>query len=157
MAEFVIEEAKSEDLEEARLLVETYTDELGLDTGYLGADEELDNFPGPYAPPRGVILVARRQGVADLVGLVASRPVNEEVCVMKRLYVKPMERRFGLGEKLSLALLDWARDHGYQIMKLDTMDQMTAAIKLYERLGFARCGRFEKHPEACSLYFSIDL
>ena len=157
MTEFTIGEAGPEDIPGVRSLIETYIEELGVDISYQGTEEELANLPGPYAAPGGVILLARRSGALDLVGIVAYRPLNEEVCVMKRLYVKPEERRFGLGEKLCVALIEWARKQGYKIMKLDTLDHLKAAIKLYQRLGFEPCEPFEERPEAHTHHFSINL
>ena len=57
-------------------------------------------------------------------------------CEMKRLYVAPEGRGFGVGRALVEAILDVARRAGYAEIKLDTLPSMTEAIAMYRRSGF---------------------
>ena len=157
MAEFTIGAAGPEDMTAVRSLIEAYIEEPGVDNSYQGTEEELADLPGPYAAPGGLILLAGRESAPDPVGVIAYKPLDEETCVMKRLYVAPEARRFGIGEKLCLELMERARAQGYTVMKLDTLDHLKVAIKLYQRLGFRPCEPFTDSPIEHTHHFSIRL
>ena len=76
---------------------------------------------------------------------------------MKRLYVRPAFRRFGLGRVLAEALLDEARRAGYSVMLLDTLDEMESARELYASLGFEEVAPYYFNPIPGAHYLKADL
>jgi putative acetyltransferase len=70
-------------------------------------------------------------------GMAGIKHVSRDVCELKRLYVSPLYRRVGLGRSLVERLLAAARILGYSKIRLETLDFMEAAIRLYESLGFS--------------------
>ena len=52
------------------------------------------------------------------------------------IYVAPNYRRQGLGRKLMEHAKDWAKDQGYDQLSLQVFTKNTAALKLYENLGY---------------------
>jgi putative acetyltransferase len=78
-------------------------------------------------------------------------------CEMKRLYVRPAFRRFGLGRALAQSLLDEARRAGYSVMLLDTLDDMEAARGLYATLGFEEIPPYYFNPVAGAHYLKAEL
>jgi|LakMenEpi03Aug12_release.lakeMendotaPanAssembly.Ray.scaffolds.fasta_scaffold53430_1 putative acetyltransferase len=96
-------------------------------------------------------------------GMAGIKYVSRNVCELKRLYVSPLHRRVGLGRSLIERLLSGARILGYSKVRLETLDFMEAAIRLYESLGFVRIPEFEGTEgraygiQEHEIYFSIDL
>ena len=96
-------------------------------------------------------------------GMAGIKYVSRDVCELKRLYVSPLHRRVGLGRSLVERLLSEARILGYSRVRLETLDFMEAAIRLYESLGFVRIPEFEGTEgraygiQEHETYFSIDL
>lgn len=133
------------DLDASRRLFRAYVDELDFDLDFQGFEAEMEALPGPYAAPEGAILLAEVEGTA--VGVVAVKPLDEAgVCEMKRLYVSPSHRGNGIGRALGEAILDIARDLGYDVMRLDTVAFMTPARALYRSLGFEERSAYYHNP-----------
>lgn len=71
---------------------------------------------------------------------------------MKRLYVKPAFRKHKIGEALAMQLLKTASASGYKVMKLDTLQKLQPAIKLYEKLGFRNTTAYYRNPISGVVY-----
>jgi ribosomal protein S18 acetylase RimI-like enzyme len=97
----------------------------------------------------------------ELAGCCALRPLDSvdiaNASEMKRLYVRPAFRRFGLGRLLAEAILDAARRQGYACVLLDTLDDMEAARSLYEDLGFEEVPAYYHSPIAGAHYLKVAL
>lgn len=136
-----------------------YGDSLGIDLSFQNFEEELASLPGLYAAPRGTVLLAWVDG--ELAGCCALRPIDDvdvpNAAEMKRLYVRPAFRRFGLGRLLAEAVLDAARRMGYSSVLLDTLDDMEAARALYEELGFVEIPPYYHNPLPGSHYLRVHL
>jgi GNAT superfamily N-acetyltransferase len=66
---------------------------------------------------------------------------------LKRMYVRPRFRGLGFGKLLLDHLADYARTHGVGLVRLETGIHQTAAIRLYERMGFQRIPPFGDYVE----------
>ncbi len=143
------------DLAHIRDLFLEYAASLNFDLCFQGFDEELANLPGAYGPPRGRLFLAEgRGGIAGGVGL---RPLEAEICEMKRLYVRAQFRGLGIGRRLAEATIEAARAIGYRRMRLDTLASMAAANALYAALGFNEIPPYYDNPLTGALYFERQL
>ena len=151
----IVPVASSEHLRQVRELFEEYAGSLGISLEFQNYREELAALPGAYAPPEGQLLVAECGG--EVAGCVAMRKIGEGICEMKRLYVRPAFRKQGLGQALSRAIIEAARQAGYRSMRLDTLKEMKAATALYESMGFRRIDAYYDNPLPNVIYLELQL
>jgi len=144
-----------EDWIQARELFEEYAASLGFDLSFQDFAREVASLPGEYASPRGAILLAGDD--SGIAGCVALRPLADETCEMKRLYVRPTHRGTGVGKRLAEAILAEARVRGYRRMRLDTVPGMEAAMALYRALGFREIEPYRANPIPGALFMEREL
>jgi len=144
-----------DDLKTARDLFEQYAQSLGFDLGFQDFAAELENLPGDYAPPHGCILLAKQD--EHIVGCVALRNLEENVCEMKRLYVLLEARGKSIGRKLAEAAIQRAKQIGYERMRLDTLASMQAANRLYSSLGFHPIAPYRYNPLEGAQFYELPL
>lgn len=125
---------------------------------FQGIDEELAALPGPYAPPNGRLLIAKYEG--KLGGCVCLKRVDESICEVKRLYVRPEMRGLNMGLKLVSQLVREAQQAGYKHIILDSHHSMIKAHAIYEEAGFKRVeapAGFPKNLKPIVVFMECDL
>jgi len=139
-----------------RQLFLEYAGWLDFDLCFQDFDQELATLPGKYAPPQGGLWLARVGG--GLAGVVGLRPLDEDVCELKRLWVRPAFRGHGLGRRLTETAIAAARATGYSAIRLDTIGRlMQEARALYESLGFHETAPYYRNPHPGADYLELDL
>lgn len=151
----IIPVESEKDLEIIRGLFKEYAKSLGFELDFQDFKKELADLPGDYAPPFGCILLAK--DTEQIAGCVALRKMDENICEMKRLYVRPAYRGKGIGKKLSVAIIEKARDMGYKSMRLDTVPSMKQAIALYQSLGFKEIQPYRYNPIEGAKFMELTL
>ena len=151
----LIEAHGAQHVGQARKLFKEYAASLGVDLCFQNFEGELARLPGDYAPPGGRLLIAMDHATA--AGCVALRKIDDEICEMKRLYVRPEFRGKGVGRLLVNAILSEARASGYERMRLDTLPEMKEAIALYQTLGFHPTVAYRHNPIPGALFLELNL
>eukprot|EP00878_Enallax_costatus_P010573 GHUV01011044.1.p1 GENE.GHUV01011044.1~~GHUV01011044.1.p1 ORF type:complete len:296 (+),score=41.51 GHUV01011044.1:476-1363(+) len=73
-------------------------------------------------------------------------PYVSGTCELKRLWVEQPHQQHGLGRILTTAAVEAAKQMGYKTMVLDTLETLTSANRLYEKLGFVRRKPYYYNP-----------
>lgn len=118
-------------------------------------EQEFAQLPGKYAEPEGCILLAIAEG--HVVGCAALRRVDDGICELKRVYVRPEARGMTLGRQLVQQMVHTARDAGYRRMCLDVLAEFVAAQRLYESLGFVPAEPVSFNPVPGTRFLALDL
>lgn len=103
---------------------------------------------------RGLLLVPERElfvgrmdgtivGSAQLVRPPRNNEAQSFAATLMHLFIAPFARGHGVGRMMISRVEDGARALGYQVLNLDVRETQTAAIRMYESLGYIRWG---EHP-----------
>jgi GNAT superfamily N-acetyltransferase len=143
----------AQDLADVRSLFGEYAGLVAEALCFQNFGEELEALPGAYAPPGGILLIARDGSVA--AGCVGLRRIDPATGEMKRMYVREPYRGSGLGRRLALEVIEAARRLDYARVALDTLPKLAPAIALYRDLGFRECGPYLASPTPGALCFEL--
>lgn len=151
----LVDGSRIEDLDLAREMFLEYQRELGIDLCFQSFEEELATLPGRYGPPAGCLVLVYWDG--DLAACGALRPLQTGICELKRIYVRPDFRRKGIAKQISERLIEFGRQQGYKICRLDTLKRLVGAVEMYEGLGFAETHPYNFNPEPDIVYMELPL
>ncbi|MDR7385168.1 GNAT family N-acetyltransferase [Promicromonospora iranensis] len=99
-------------------------------------EREIAADPGTeLVPPRGALVIARRDGAA--AGMAGVRLLDDGRAELKRVFLRPEFRGTGGAAVLVQAAEEQARRLGATRMVLETRSDFVAARALYQRLGYS--------------------
>lgn len=142
-------------LEIIRKLFREYEDFLGFHLCFQDFEKEMAMLPGKYAPPDGRLIIAEYN--SEVAGCIAIKKIGEDVCEMKRLYVRPKFRGLKIGRKLAEKIIVEAKTIGYKKMRLDTLKRLKEALSLYRSMGFTEIQPYVYNPLEDVVYMQLEL
>jgi ribosomal protein S18 acetylase RimI-like enzyme len=120
---------------------------------------DLDRYsPLEFLPPAGAFVILEDGGATAAGG--ALRRLGPGVGEIKRMWTAPAHRGRGHARRVLLALEEAATRRGYYTLRLETGDQMTAAIALYRSAGYEPItgyGPWGADPRALSFEKRLDM
>ena len=157
----LIRKIKSEDDPVVAAIIRDVMTEFGaVGPGFSIQDAEVDQISMAYAESGSEFYVVQdRAAVVGCGGIAHLKGAAQSICELKKMYFRPQARGQGLGRLLAETLIVDAQRWGYAKVYIETLDSMSAACKLYERLGFQRLesslgdtGHFD-----CDVFYGLDL
>jgi putative acetyltransferase len=144
-----------DDLDAVIAIFREYIGSTSVSLDFQHYEDELADLPGKYDAPKGGLFLAWDAGA--VVGCASFRAVDDNVCEMKRVYVRPGARGQNLGRRLVECILAEGRAAGYRRICLDVLPEFEAARRLYESLGFVPAPPVTFNPVAGTKFLGMDL
>jgi len=112
--------------------------------------QDIDEFQQTYFDNNGIFLVLTDDD--QIIGTGAIRKIDDEICELKRLWLLFEYHGQGLGYRMIQELFAFAREKGYQRVRLETdRDYQSRAFVLYQRLGFYEIPRYSNHQDETAM------
>ena len=157
---FTLREIRKEDNSAVEKLIRSCLVEFGANhEGTAWADPNLGRFSEIYRFPGTKYWVAVDEkgeifggcGIGKLEGV-------EGVCELQKMYFLPQGRGKGVAQNLLNTALDFAKNH-YSRCYLETLENMKAAQRFYEKNGFILLGEALGNTQhfACDVRYIKDL
>ena len=129
-------------------------------SGFAINDPEVDWMSRAYAAPRhAYFVVTRDELVLGGAGVAPLQGGDADTCELRKMYFLPEARGIGAGSAMMTRCLDAARQFGFHQCYLETLTDMDAAMRLYERSGFRRIGQpmGATGHGGCNTFYLLDL
>jgi putative acetyltransferase len=110
-------------------------------------DPILDTLYEVYNKTNTIYFVIEHEG--EIIGGSGIAPLEngpKEICELQKMYFAPKARGIGMGEKMILKCLDFAKEAGFEKCYLETLEMMKDAQKLYQKVGF----HYLEEPLGCT-------
>lgn len=151
---YIIREIKEKDNIDVENVIRTCLIEFGANhEGTAWSDPDLGRFSEIYNTNGNKYWVAEND-VGKIIGGVGIGKLDriEDVCELQKMYCLPEARGTGVSHKLIDIALEYAKQY-YGRCYLETLENMVAAQKFYEKYGFERVNK----PLVKTEHFACDV
>lgn len=145
----------SQEFEAGKKLFEEYALSLNVDLSFQNFMKELETIQIQYGNPEGALLLACDGHT--YVGCSGVRKLDQETAELKRMYVKDEYRGHHIGTVLLQRSIELAKELGYKQIRLDTLENMAKAKRLYSSFGFYEIHPYRFNPLAGTIYMEKQL
>ncbi len=151
---YKIREICSKDDRDVEKLIRTCLIEFGANhEGTAWSDPDLGRFSKIYTSKGNKYWVALNDSGNVIAGVgIGMLEGTENICELQKMYCYKEARGTGVSNKLMEIALEYAKEY-YSQCYLETLENMVAAQKFYEKYGFKRVLR----PIASTGHFACDI
>ena len=149
-----IREIEPRDNAGVEALIRTCLIEFGANhAGTAWTDPDLGRYSDVYSTPDSRYWVAVEEDGAVVAGVgIGPLPGADGVCELQKMYCLPQTRGTGVAHRLMEEALAFAAQY-YKQCYLETLSNMVAAQKFYEKYGFRRV----QSPPVPTPHFACDV
>lgn len=98
------------------------------------SNTDLENIEIAYGGPRDIFFVVEENG--ELVATAGIKEDTKDTALLRRVFVKPQERKKGYGSMLLEEAMKFCAEKNYSKIVFRTTSKMTGAIALCRKKGF---------------------
>ena len=147
---------KATDNKDLAEIVRTTLVEFGANhPGTVFFDSTTDALYELFQQPKSAYFVAEndRSKIIGGGGIYPTEGLPPDTCELVKMYLLPEARGIGLGRKIIAMCLEKAVENGFSRVYLETMPELSLALKAYEKFGF----EYINSPLGNSGHFGCDL
>lgn len=137
----VIRNIKEEDDEALASIIRRTLEEFGANhPGTVYFDEAINHLSKMFQIERSTYFVVFDEENNKILGgggIYPTEGLPADTAELVKLYLLPETRGKGIGKLLINKCLNFAKQAGYSKVYLESMDELSGAVGLYERLGFS--------------------
>lgn len=154
MVNFTVREIEEKDNPDVERIIRTCLIEFGGNReGTAWTDPDLGRFSQVYSAPQSRYWVACSEEGRAIAGVgIAALGGKNGVCELQKMYCLPRFRGTGAANALIETALEFAKRY-YEKCYLETLPNMTAAQRFYEKYGFVRI----REPLIATGHFACDV
>jgi putative acetyltransferase len=115
--------------------------------------EDVDNFQEVYFNHNGIFLAVLDD--EQLVGTGALKQIDAETAELKRLWLLEQYHGRKIGYAIVQRLFAFAREKGYQRIRLQTGHEQVRALAFYKKLGFYQIPSYNGAEDEVSLEIKL--
>ncbi len=128
-----------DNVELARVIRNCFEEFDAVKPGTVYFDPTTDALYELFHTPQAHYIVAVDEDDSSILGgcgLFPTEGLPPGMIELVKFYLAPSARGQGVGKKLMLDCLEYARIQGYTQVYLESLPELTIAVPMYERLGF---------------------
>lgn len=100
-------------------------------------DKTTDTLFELFQKEKSVYFIAEKDEIiVGGGGIFPTEGLDANTCELVKMYLLPAARGTGLGSQLITLCIEKAKSFGFSNIYLETMNELKAALKVYERMGF---------------------